>query len=147
MVASAAAVAVVVVVIVVGHRGGGEAVRYEPRGELRADPLAFAAGRTAELERLAAEGLGQVIFAKSPGGVLAAAARTASFRPLVERATAGTGIDPNLVEAIVMLESARTAGRDRRRRSGRCGRADADRRRDGVELPRDARRSRPEPQR
>ena len=106
VVASAAAVAVVVVVIVVGHRGGGEAVRYEPRGELRADPLAFAAGRTAELERSAAEGLGQVIFAKSPGGVLAAAARTASFRPLVERATAGTGIDPNLVEAIVMLESA-----------------------------------------
>jgi hypothetical protein len=38
--------------------------------------------------------------------VLVAAARTASFRPLVERATAGSGIDPDVVEAIVMLESA-----------------------------------------
>ena len=103
------AVAVVVVAAVaigVGGRGGGEAVRYVPRGELRSDPLAFTAGRAAGFERAAAEGLSQVIYAKSPGGVLAAAARTASFRPLVERATAGTGIDPNLVEAIVMLESA-----------------------------------------
>ena len=100
------------------RRGGGRGDRGRPPrrrrgGSLRApgraaarDPLAFAAGRTAELERSAAEGLSQVIYAKSPGGVLAAAARTASFRPLVERATAGTGIDPNLVEAIVMLESA-----------------------------------------
>jgi soluble lytic murein transglycosylase-like protein len=104
LVAVAAAVAVSAVVLTTG--GSGKAVRYEPRGELRSDPLAFAAGRTAELERSAAEGLSQVIYTKSPGGVLAAAARTASFRPLVERATAGTGIDPDVVEAIVMLESA-----------------------------------------
>jgi Transglycosylase SLT domain len=106
LVAVAVAVAVVVAAVGVGNRGGGNVVRYEPRGELRGDPLAFVAGRTAEFERSAAEGLSQVLYAKSPGGVLAAAARTASFRPLVERATAGTGIDPNIIEAIVMLESA-----------------------------------------
>jgi hypothetical protein len=103
---AAVVAAVVVAAVELGHRGGGSAVRYEPRGELRGDPLAFSAGRTAALERSAAEGLSQVIYAKSPGGVLAAAARTASFRPLVARATAGTGIDPDVVEAIVMLESA-----------------------------------------
>ena len=90
----------------IGGRGGGGAVGYVPRGELRSDPLAFTAGRASGFEGAAAAGLSQVIYVKSPGGVLVAAARTASFRPLVERATAGTGIDPNLVEAIVLLESA-----------------------------------------
>jgi Transglycosylase SLT domain len=104
--AVAAVVVVGAVAMGVGGRGGGEAVRYVPRGELRSDPLAFTDDRASGFERAAANGLSQVIYAKSPGGVLAAAARTASFRPLVERATAGTGIDPNLVEAIVMLESA-----------------------------------------
>ena len=90
----------------IGGRGGGGAVGYVPRGELRSDPLAFTAGRASGFEGAAAAGLSQVIYVKSPGGVLGAAARTASFRPLVERATAGTGIDPDLVEAIVLLESA-----------------------------------------
>jgi soluble lytic murein transglycosylase-like protein len=104
--AVAVAVAAGLVALWVGDRSVGNAVRYEPRGDLGADPLAFDAGRTAEFERLAAAGLSHVIYAKSPGGVLAAAARTASFRPLVERATAGSGIDPDVVEAIVLLESA-----------------------------------------
>ena len=146
VVAAAVAVAVVVAVIGVGHRGGGGAVRYVPRGELRSDPLAFAAGRTAEFERSAAEGLSQVIYVKSPGGVLAAAARTASFRPLVERATAGTGIDPNLVEAIVLLESAgrpdAIAGGDPAGAAGLTQIVAET----ASELPRDARRARGEPQ-
>jgi len=79
--------------------------RLVPRGDLGGDPLAFEAAHTAELERAAAAGLSQVLYAKSPGGVLVAAARTARFRPLIERATSGTGIDPDLVEAIVLLES------------------------------------------
>jgi hypothetical protein len=109
---AAAAIAVVVVVAVVavaigvGGGGGTASARLEPTGELRGDPLAFTPGRAAAFERSAANGLSQVIYAKSPGGVVAAAARTASFRPLVDRATAGTGIDSSLVEAIVMLESA-----------------------------------------
>jgi hypothetical protein len=98
--------AVVLATIGLGSRGGAKAVRYEPRGAPTADPLAFTAGRAAGFEQAAASGLSQVLYAKSPGGVLAAAARTASFRPLVVRATAGSGIDPDLVEAIVLLESA-----------------------------------------
>lgn len=46
------------------------------------------------------------MFVKSPGGVLATAARVAAFRPLVDAATKGTEIDPNLLEGIVFLESA-----------------------------------------
>jgi hypothetical protein len=46
-----------------------------------------------------------VLYVKSPGGVVAAARRVARFRPLVERAVAGTGIDPDVLEAIVFLES------------------------------------------
>jgi soluble lytic murein transglycosylase-like protein len=73
---------------------------------LAGDPLAFAPARAGSLEEAAAQGYAQVLYAKSPGGVLAAATRTARFRPLVERAVAATGIDPNLLEAIVFLESA-----------------------------------------
>jgi len=47
-----------------------------------------------------------VLFTKSPGGALATAARVASFRPLIDRVSAGTGIDPNFLEGIVFLESA-----------------------------------------
>src|SRR5919198_2806528 len=70
------------------------------------DPLAWDPDRRAELERRAAAGLSHVIYAKSPGGVVASAARTASFRPLVVRVAKRARIDPNTLEAIVMLESA-----------------------------------------
>ena len=70
------------------------------------DPLAFEEGRTSAYERAAAFGLSHALFAKSPGGVVAAARRTAAFRPLVEEAAAGSGIDADLLEAIVFLESA-----------------------------------------
>ncbi|GIU94144.1 MAG: hypothetical protein KatS3mg012_0601 [Gaiellaceae bacterium] len=70
------------------------------------DPLAFDDARRSAYERAAAFGLSHVLFAKSPGGVVASARRTADFRPLVEEAVAGSGIDPDLLEAIVFLESA-----------------------------------------
>lgn len=70
------------------------------------DPLAFEEGRTAEYERAAAFGLSHAIFTKSPGGVVASARRTASFRPVIEDAVSGSGFDADLVEAIVFLESA-----------------------------------------
>ncbi|HEY3727464.1 MAG TPA: transglycosylase SLT domain-containing protein [Solirubrobacteraceae bacterium] len=47
-----------------------------------------------------------MLFAKSPGGVVATAARVAAYRPLIDRAVAGTSIDPNLLEALVFVESA-----------------------------------------
>ena len=58
------------------------------------------------------------------------AERVARYRPLVERAAKAAGVDPDLLEALVFLESAGPArragaGRDRERR-----RADADPRRD-----------------
>jgi hypothetical protein len=70
------------------------------------DPLTFQSGRTAEYERAAAFGLSHALFAKSPGGVVASARRTAKFRPLIDDAVSGSGFDPELVEAIVFLESA-----------------------------------------
>jgi hypothetical protein len=70
------------------------------------DPLSFDPGQTSAYERAAAFGLSHVLFAKSPGGVLAAASRTARFRPLVEKAVSGSDIDADLLEAIVLLESA-----------------------------------------
>src|SRR3954470_4026609 len=69
-------------------------------------PLAWSAKRRGSLERRAAAGLAHVIYAKSPGGAVVSAARTATWRPQVERAAKAGGIDPDLLEAIVMLESA-----------------------------------------
>jgi hypothetical protein len=70
------------------------------------DPLRFEPGRTEEYEQAAAFGLSHVLFEKSPDGVVRAAQRTALFRASVDEATSGTGIDPDMVEAIVLLESA-----------------------------------------
>jgi len=70
------------------------------------DPFAYTEAREAELERRAARGLAHVIYAKSPGGVMEAARRTASYRPLVERAAAPAALDADVMEAIVLLESA-----------------------------------------
>ena len=74
--------------------------------ETTQDPLAWSADRRRELERRAAAGLAHVIYAKSPGGVVLSAARTASFRPLVDRVAKQTHTDADTLEAIVMLESA-----------------------------------------
>jgi hypothetical protein len=70
------------------------------------DPFAYRSDRRARFEARATAGSAHVLFAKSPGGVLATAARVASFRPQIDSATAGTGVDPAIVEAIVFLESA-----------------------------------------
>src|SRR6202012_425016 len=39
-------------------------------------------------------------------GALATAARVAALRPMIDRAVAGSGLDPSLVEALVFVESA-----------------------------------------
>jgi soluble lytic murein transglycosylase-like protein len=80
--------------------GSGELGRSAP------DPFAWGPGRGAEFEARAAAGFAHVIYAKSPGGVLATAARVARWRPLVDEAADRSGADPNLLEAIVFLESA-----------------------------------------
>jgi hypothetical protein len=70
------------------------------------DPFGYQPGRQADFVARAIAGEQYVVFSKSPGGVVATAARVAAYRPLMDAAAAGTGIDPNLLEAIVFLESA-----------------------------------------
>jgi len=71
-----------------------------------ADPYAFDPKRAAEFEQRAAEGNAHALYALSPGGVAASAARTAQWRPLVDRAAATAHVDPDELEALVFLESA-----------------------------------------
>jgi hypothetical protein len=73
-------------------------------GEL--DPFAFRAERRTEFELRAATGLAHILYANSPGGVVASAERTARFRDEIEAAVAGTPVSPELLEAMVFLESA-----------------------------------------
>lgn len=76
----------------------------------RDDPLRYRASARASFEEQAALGLSHVLYAKSPGGATATAARVARWRPLVERAAGdGAVVDADTLEAIVFLES---AGRD-----------------------------------
>ncbi len=70
------------------------------------DALAYHAGSAAALEAAATDGLSHVLYTKSPGGVLAAARRTAAFRPQIEAAARSGPIDADTIEAIVLLESA-----------------------------------------
>src|SRR3954469_17973253 len=105
-----AAAAVGLAVVVLATRGGPDAPKTLTPGagntETTVDPIAWSAKRRPELERRAAAGLAHVIYAKSPGGAVVSAARTATWRPQVERAAKRGGIDPDLLEAIVLLESA-----------------------------------------
>jgi Family of unknown function (DUF5715) len=57
------------------------------------------------LARDASHGLDRGIFTASPGGVFATAARVARWRPLVRRAVRGTGVAPDLLEGMVLVES------------------------------------------
>jgi Transglycosylase SLT domain len=108
--AALAALAVVVVAIVVVVSGGKTSPkRLVPGGgdtSSTYDPLAYDSDRESELERRASEGFSDVVFEKSPAGVVATARRTARWRPLVERAAKAYGVDPDTLEGIVFLESA-----------------------------------------
>src|SRR3954451_10154294 len=69
------------------------------------DPLAFDAANTDELERRAALGYAHPLYTLTEGGAAAGAQRTSQWRSQIEAATKGTGFDPDVVEAIVFLES------------------------------------------
>jgi hypothetical protein len=60
---------------------------------------------SAALGASAARGLDRGLFVASPGGVFATAARVAQWRPLIRRAARGSGVDPSLLAAIVLVES------------------------------------------
>jgi hypothetical protein len=75
-------------------------------GVAAAKPFAYDADERADYERRAALGLSHVLYAKSPGGVLASARRTAHWRPLVDATARRHHLDADTLEAIVFLESA-----------------------------------------
>jgi hypothetical protein len=86
------------------------------------DPFGYTTGRDREFSARATAGFSHVVYAKSPGGVVATASRTAHWRPLVERTAKRHHLDPDVLEALVFLESAGrpdvVAGRDIRSAAG-----------------------------
>ena len=54
-------------------------------GVAAAQPFNYVPAQRAAYERDAALGLSHVLFAKSPGGVVASARRTAHWRPIIDR--------------------------------------------------------------
>jgi hypothetical protein len=96
-------------VVVLDRRGDHDDNALGPGvvgGVAAAKPFAYDADDRDDYERRAAMGLSHVLYAKSPGGVVASAARTARWRPLVDRVARRHGLDANMLEAIVLLESA-----------------------------------------
>ena len=79
------------------------------------DPFAWDPEREDEFTRRAAAGNAHPLYAFSPGGVVASAERTARWRSQVERAADAAEMDPDLLEALVFLES---AGREDARAPG-----------------------------
>lgn len=99
-----------VVIALLARGGGGDAGprRLAPGAgstDTTRDPFAYAEDRRAELEERAAAGLSHVLYAKSPGGAVATAARVQKLRPLVEDVAKRAHEDPDTLEAIVFLES------------------------------------------
>src|SRR5829696_4489611 len=78
---------------------------YSPL-EIEGDPYAYESGREDEFAKRAAAGHSHVVYAKSPGGVLATAHRVEAFRDEIEDAADDAGVDADLIEGMVLLESA-----------------------------------------
>jgi hypothetical protein len=102
-----AAIAVVVVIVIVG---GSPGPPKPPAAGVatpdRRDVFAYDPAHAARFTARATAGNAHVLFAKSPGGAILTAARVAAYRGAIDRAVAGTGIDPNQLEGLVYVESA-----------------------------------------
>jgi len=70
------------------------------------DPLGYRPELEDDFSARAAAGHGHVLYAHSPGGVEASARRVARFRGRIETAAERGDVDPDLLEAMVFLESA-----------------------------------------
>jgi len=70
------------------------------------DPWAYDGDREGEFEARAAAGHSHVVYVKSPGGIVATAQRVERWRPQIEAAADESGVDPDLIEGMVLLESA-----------------------------------------
>jgi hypothetical protein len=84
---------------------GDDAPSYSPL-DLADDPFAYSEDRQEEFERRAAAGHSHPVYVKSPGGIVAAAERVARYREGVESAAEEAGVSADLVEGMVLLESA-----------------------------------------
>jgi soluble lytic murein transglycosylase-like protein len=84
---------------------GGDPPPYSPL-EIEGDPYAYESSREDEFQKRAAAGHSHVVYAKSPGGALATARRVAPFRDDIEKAADEAGVDTELIEGMVLLESA-----------------------------------------
>jgi hypothetical protein len=107
-VATAALVAIAALVSILSAGGGIPKPPTPTRASAPAAAQLFAytpSRQAADVQRAVAGDI-HPLFSLSPGGAIATAARVAAWRGLIDRATAGTGIDPNMLEAIVFLESA-----------------------------------------
>jgi hypothetical protein len=78
---------------------------YSPLN-LADDPWAYDADRQGDFEARAAAGNSHVVYVKSPGGIVATAERVERWRPQIEAAADESGVDPDLIEGMVLLESA-----------------------------------------
>jgi soluble lytic murein transglycosylase-like protein len=108
-----AAVAAAVLVMVVA--GGEDEVPLPERVASAArapadpgsdDPFAYDPASREDFVERATIGSSHVLYEFSPGGAIASAERTAAWRDEIDRAAAGRGVDPETMEAMVMLESA-----------------------------------------
>jgi soluble lytic murein transglycosylase-like protein len=107
-------VALAAVAVAVALRGRDDAIDVPQAtvpavrgvGKPVADPFAYDPDRRAEFERRAAAGTSHPIYAFSPGGAQASAARTARYRAQIERAADAAGVDADRLEGLVLLESA-----------------------------------------
>jgi hypothetical protein len=84
---------------------GDDPPSYSPVN-LDDDPWAYSADREDDFEARAAAGHSHVVYVKSPGGILATAGRVERYRDSVEKAADEAGVDPDLIEGMVLLESA-----------------------------------------
>lgn len=74
------------------------------------DPFQWEAGRSGGFAARATLAYSHILYEKSPGGIVASARRTARWRSQIERAAADHGVDPDVMEAMVLLESAGRPG-------------------------------------
>jgi hypothetical protein len=79
--------------------------RLEETTEIE-DPFAWDPDRREEFTQRAALGLSHVLYAKSPGGVIATAQRVTRYRDAIEAVAGDAGVDADTIEGIVFLESA-----------------------------------------
>ena len=102
-------VAVVAIVLGALLTGGEDERPTFAAGGLKpgaADPFAWSSAREDELIARATAGHSHVLYEKSPEGVFATAARVERWRDPVEAAADEAGVDPDLLEGMVFLESA-----------------------------------------